>query len=209
MTNELRAAALACRAILVKLQQINDAPTSRLRPGPTPPKYAESRIPEGVRVAAPLTGDHAPSKQFSLWAHYSYRMNKALERQDAFTLLKLAACATRDYEIHQRSRPGFHQNHEAAVTELLRDCVGVTATEASWFLGAPVEWVRRQRVLNGRDPEFGEPRGQLDALTARVLELAEEGKSLRFIAAEVHMSKSAVDRLLKRVAQPVPVSQVA
>ena len=208
MSDDYRAAAYACRSILVKLAQISDAPTAKLRADASAsPKSAESRIPEGVRLnGTPTNCDSAPSKQFSLWGHYSYRMTRAAERKDASTLLKLAACATRDYEVYTRTRPGFHANHEAAVTELLRDCVGVPALEAAWYLGAPVEWVRRQRIINGRDPEYGEPRDKIDGLTTQILSLAEAGKSVRMIAGEVHMSKSAVQRIIARAGS---VSQAA
>ena len=194
---DYRAALYACKRILTKLALIDDAPTSRLRQGPKPPPYAESHIPEGVAANRNLhaPNGHAPSKQFSLWAHYEFRIQRAAQALDAPTLLKLAACATRDYEIHMGRRTTHHSSHDSAVTELLRDCTGMPAIEASWWLDAPLKWVRRHRVLNGRDAELGEPTEQNER-TRRVLALERTGATVRAIAAEVGLPKSQVQRIL-------------
>lgn len=161
------------------------------------PHFSASKVPTGVRQGGDLTGPngHAPSKNFSLWGHYSYRMERALAQKDTGLLLKLAGCATRDYELHYRLRPSYHGNHEAAVTELLRDCRGVSALEAAWQLGAPVKWVKRQRVVNGYDPELGEPRKQ-DPRRQRVLELHAEGWKQQAIADEIGISQQHVSRIV-------------
>ena len=202
MTDDFRIAVAAARRILTKLQQISDAPTGHLRTGPKPPHYAEARIPEGVRTRQDLTtsngngqGGHAPSKQFSLWGHYHYRMERAFAAQDASTLLKLAACATRDYELYLGKRTTQHASHETAVIELLRDCQGMSAIEASWWLDAPLKWVRRHRVLNGRDAEFGEPTRQ-DERTRKVLALAASGLKQRMIAEELGITQQRVSQIL-------------
>lgn len=183
--------------MLTQLALINDSPTAKLSQTPSTPKGGESRIPSGVRTKMDLSKDIAPSKQFSLWAHYSYRMGRAAARKDAAELLKLAACATRDLEIHHKKRAPFHASHESAVTELLRNCTGLSAVEASWWTGAQVEWVRRQRVLHGRDAELGEPR-RVDEQTKRILAMKEAGASVRTIAAETGIAKSTVHDILTR-----------
>ena len=218
MTNELRAALYACKAILTRLQLIDDAPTSHIRAdgqvtrgtastglrtrethglGVKGTRFSTSQVPEGVRMTGtPSNGlSHAPSKQFSLWAHYSWRMERAVAQQDAAALMRLAVCATRDYEVYTGKRPAFHENHEAAVTELLRDHTGVAAAEASWWLGAPEKWVRRQRVLNGRDDEFGEP-VKRDALTERILRMKADGATTRAIAAQCNVSTGHVSNVV-------------
>lgn len=193
---ELLLAEQACRRIVLKLQLIDDSPTSRRGFAEVPSGSAshESSIPKGVRHD--LTGDHAPSKQFSLYAHYLWRMKRAQAAQDAGELLKLAGCATRDYEVYAHLRPSYHASHDAAVNELLRACRGQSAVEASWWVGAPVKWVRRQRVVNGYDAETGDPRPRGNATTERVFALRENGATVRVIAEEVGISTGQVSNIL-------------
>lgn len=197
-TLEIRSALYCCRSILTRLSQISDAPTGHMTHEPHQPRTGRSQIPAGVRQGATIERlKKAPSKQFSLWAHYSHRMQKAAQSEDAGMLIKLAACATRDYEIHTgKRRPSQHSDHEAAVDELLRDYQGVSSLEAAWMLNQSEKWVRRQRVLNGRDADQGlELRA--DETTLRVLRLSAAGASERMIAAELGLSKSAVHRRLE------------
>ena len=200
LTDDLRAALYSCKSVLIKMQMLNDAPTSQrgFAEVPRGGNSDETQVPKGVRMGGDLTKrvDAAPSKQFSLYAHYLWRMRRAEKAQDVGELLKLAGCATRDYETYMHTRPSYHEKHEAAVTELLRDCRGQSAVEASWWLGTPVKWVRRQRVISGYDPENGEPRPRVDETTARIFALHEAGVSIRTIADEVHLSKSEVHRRL-------------
>lgn len=224
--SELEIAELACKRILARLQLLPEGPAAtirtdgqavhasgsgrlRTRPGPwqnehvggrgdpAAPKSARfttSTIPEGVRVDGGHEG--APSKLFSLWAHYSYRIDQARQRGDAFALLRLAACATRDYEIATRQRPAYHENHEAAVTELLRDCAGVSAIEAAWYLGAPMAWVKQQRVRHRRDPETGEPIAGRDTRIERIFALRAEGMKQAEIAEAVGLTQPRVSEIL-------------
>ncbi len=219
-------AELACRRILIRLQLLHDAPTAQIRTEgqaahPTLPSRLRTRqahwredgaggkgdalpvkgersfasvIPAGVRV----DGGHeaVPSKQFSLWAHYSYRIDRARAAGDASALLRLAACATRDYEVHMGQRPAFHENHEAAVTELLRDCVGVSAVEASWYLGAPLKWVKAQRVLHRRDPETGEAIEYRNERHERIFELHAEGLNHGEIGKAVGYTRQRIQQIL-------------
>lgn len=121
----------------------------------------------------------------------------AAQKEDAGLLIKLAACATRDYEIHTgKRRPSQHSDHDAAVDELLRDYQGVSSIEAAWMLNQSEKWVRRQRVLNGRDADCGLEL-RVDETTLRVLRLSAAGASERMIAAELGLSKSAVHRRLE------------
>lgn len=233
---DFQLAELACRRILVRLSLLHDAPTATIRTegqaahptlptrlrthdGPWHEEGASGRgdplpvkgersftgsIPAGVRV----DGGHeaVPSKQFSLWAHYSYRIDRARAQVDpsdpestsraASTLLRLAACATRDYEVYIGRRPAYHENHEAAVTELLRDCVGVPAVEASWYLGAPLKWIKQQRVLHRRDPETGDVLFRRDDRTQRIFALNEEGMKHGEIAEAVGLTRQRVQQIL-------------
>lgn len=224
--SELALAEQACRRILTRLQLLHEGPTARIRPDgqaahptgsarlrtrhsawreehvsgrgdPLPVKgerFTTSTIPEGVRVDGGHEG--VPSKTFSLWAHYSYRMERARQACDASTLLRLVACATRDYEVATGKRPAYHENHEAAVTELLRDCIGVAALEAAWFLGAPIKWVRQQRILNRRDPETGEPLPSRGERMERILALASEGLTHQQIGEAVGLSRPRIQQIL-------------
>lgn len=197
-TLELRSALYCCRSILTKLSQISDAPTGHMSHEPHQPRTGQSQIPAGVRQGATVEKlREAPNKQFSLWAHYSHRMQVAAKSEDAGLLIKLAACATRDYEIHTGKRkPSQHSDHDDAVSELLRDYQGVSSLEAAWMLNQSEKWVRRQRVLNGRDADYGNEL-RADETTLRVLRLSAAGASERTIAAELGLSKSAVHRRLE------------
>lgn len=197
-TLEIRTALYCCKTILTKLSQISDAPTGHMTHEPHQPRTGQSQIPAGVRQGATMERlREAPSKQFSLWAHYSHRMQKAAQSEDAGLLIKLAACATRDYEIHTgKRRPSQHSDHEAAVDELLRDYQGVSSLEAAWMLNQSEKWVRRQRVLNGRDADYGSARDS-DVTTAKILRMAAAGGSLRTIAAETGLSKDGVRRRIE------------
>lgn len=157
-----------------------------------------SKIPEGVRLtASPERLREAPSKQFSLWAHYSHRMDLAARARDVGKLLLLAACATRDYEQHTgKRRISQHTDHADAVSELLRDYTGCPSLEAALYLSTSERWVRRQRVLNGRDPDYGHER-ENDQTTATILRMSANGASERVIASETGLSKSAVHRRLE------------
>lgn len=196
-TLELRSALYCCRSILTKLSQISDAPTGRMSHEPQQPRHGKSQIPAGVRQGATIERlKEAPNKQFSLWAHYSHRMQIAAQSEDASMLIKLAACATRDYEIHTGTRKiSQHSDHDAAVDELLRDYQGVSSLEAAWMLNQGEKWVRRQRVLNGRDADNGVA-FKADALTTRIVSMKAAGMSERFIADEVGLSKTAVHHRL-------------
>lgn len=212
--DDLTIALVACKRILTKLSLISDAPTGHIRTEgrlahgtgsdglrtrdrhglPVKgEKSSASRVPEGVRLNGNLTG--APSRQFSLYGHYAYRMEQARSRRDASTLLRLAACATRDYEVYAHIRPAFHPDHETAVAELLTNCRGLSAVEATWWTGAPEKWVRRQRVLAGFDAEFGDTQRK-DPRLEKALALRAQGVKQAVIAEELGISQQRVSQLL-------------
>lgn len=163
-----------------------------------------SKIPEGVRLTASTEKlREAPSKQFSLWAHYSHRMDLAARARDIGKLLLLAACATRDYEQYtgKRRKPNYadmssEKAHYAQVNELLSEYNGCPSLEAALYLSTSERWVRRQRVLNGRDPDYGHER-ENDQTTATILRMSASGASIRVIADEIGLSKSVVHRRLE------------
>lgn len=171
----------------------------------------ESRIPAGVDQKASIEQlGSAPSKQFSLWAHYRHHIHHAAQSahraategdEDTFArsirkLLELAWRATFDHEIATGKRTiSRHEMHSSAVDELLRDYLGVPALQAACMLGQSERWVRDQRGRNGRDAEYGHERND-DPLTARIMRLRAAGASERTIAAEVGLSKTAVHHRL-------------
>jgi hypothetical protein len=159
--------------------------------------HTTSRVPAGVNDAGSLDSrDHAPSKRFSLWAHYSYRIDQAFAAHDTSKLLMLAAAARRDYEEYcGLRRPAIFSDHADAVKELLRDYVGVHSREVAIWLGAPEKWVKRHRLLNSQDPTWGDERITDDALQ-QIVDLANEGRTLRSIATVVGVSHVQVKRIL-------------
>lgn len=165
--------------------------------------HAGSQIPEGVRQRATIDRlGEAPSKQFSLWGHYSVRVQRALEARNTPELVKLAACARRDYDAYRGYRRLRQEpSAEAQVTELMRDYSGWRSLEAAWMLNAPERWVRRQRVLNGRDPEFGHPfKG--DNLTLKIAQLSARGMTERQIATITSLGRATVHRRLVGAVTP-------
>ena len=123
-------------------------------------------------------------------------MDRAYRRKDAAELIKLAGCATRDWEIQiGKTKPTRHESHEAAVSELLSDYTGMPSDEVAWRLGQDEKWVRRQRIVKGRDPDHGRPR-QVDPRTAHVLELHKRGVKQRIIAEEVGITQGRVSQIL-------------
>lgn len=197
----LKIATHACREILRTLQLVSDAPANRLGE-PRPPQRGTSRIPSGVSLNG-QSSDHAPSKRFSLYAHYRWRMDRAFLQKDATKLHALAVEATRDYEEYIGTRKPLHFEHDDdAVAELLREHTGVPAEHAAikmmvqnQSLKDATTWVRRQRARNGRDQEFGEPR-EFNADARRMFALQDSGASFRTIAAEVGCSLGHVSNVL-------------
>lgn len=145
-----------------------------------------SKPPRHTNLHADLTvpNGHAPDKDWSLWRHYEWRMQRAAHRKDTAQLLLLAGKAGRDYEIYTGKRPAFFQRHQDATAELLRDGTGLTAEDAAELLDAPVKWVREQRWRAGLDRDTGEPRPMSDR-DRQIIELAAAGKSRVEIARQI------------------------
>ena len=217
--DDIRVPLLACKRILTKLKLLSDAPTSQMRVdgiaagstgavglrtrdthgmGVKGGRYTASQIPAGVEDGTGMLGNgHAPSKRLSLYAHYLWRMTRAQRADDAEQLSRLASMAQRDYDEYVGIRhPRQHGNDEAAVTELLRDWTGCDAVDVALWLHVSPRWVKRQRVLNGRDPNHGEPR-EFDERTKRIIIRAQEGATQEDIAREVGVSQSRISRILR------------
>lgn len=192
---ELKSALYLCKSILTKMQQISDAP--RWMPRVDAKARRRAARFENQPVPSSDTVGGVPSKMFSLWAHYNVRMNRAAQERDTAKLTLLAACAMRDYDLagmrRQRERP---RSHNQAVDELIGEYVGCLPLEAALYLGTSEKWVRRQRVLSGRDPDYGHER-ETDPITATILRMSANGASERAIASETGLSKSAVHRRLE------------
>jgi hypothetical protein len=192
--DDMRVALLACRSVLAKLQVLSDGTTS------TPyEKRALVKPPKGRESAAPPMAG-------GLFHQYLARMKEAQARGSVEDLLLLAGAAGREYLEHTNRRHAKHDEYnDAAVNRLLVEMRGKSDIEAAvWMaphgphrgeLRATLRWVRRQRVLNSRDPDLGEPREQ-DARTARVVALTKAGASRRAVAEAVGMSHVAVHRIL-------------
>jgi hypothetical protein len=197
LSDDLRAAIISCSRILGKLYALEGHPTTSRQPdGLIRPRQAQWCIPKGVAFHVTLDADDAPSKSPSLWAYYRWRVVRAGRQKNVDELVKLAACATRDYEIHAGLvKPSRHESHQTAVDELLSDHTGQAANEVAWRLDVPEKWVRRQRIVNGRDPEFGRPK-VIDSRTAQVLALHKRGLKQRLIADEVGISQGRVSQIL-------------
>lgn len=226
LVTDLELAEVQCKRILTRLQLLHDAPTAHLRmeghlvhgsgaaglrtrQGPwreehvggqgdplavKGERYLASQIPVGVRE----DGGHnnAPDPTFSLWGYYSYHIERARAQKDIPRLLQLAFCATRDYQFETRQRPHYHENPEAAATELLRDCEGMGAVEAAQWLRAPVKWVQQQRRLNGRDPDTGLARRARNERERQTLALREEGLTPQQIADRLGVTRQRIQQIL-------------
>ncbi|MBV9805192.1 MAG: hypothetical protein JO130_18485 [Solirubrobacterales bacterium] len=221
---DLAVAEIACKRALAKLVTLSDksavqiraegmleheTTTDRLRTRDRQPmpvkggRGAGSQLPSGVDTKATTRGDHAPSKQSSLYFHYRWRMHKALVSEDAGLALSLAGAATQDYEEHVgKRRPLRWASHDDAVNYLLTHYVGVPSATAAVDMRTPSEsfrnaqrWVQAQRTRNGHDPELGERRA-MDSRTRRIVEMAAAGIKQRLIADEVGLSQAQVSRIL-------------
>lgn len=196
---DLKAALYLCKSALVRLQQLSDADRWQPKVEGKAAKWASrgKADPTAVAAAKEASTGTVPSKQFSLWAHYSHRMNEAARSEDVILLTKLAACALRDYESQVgRRQSRQHVGHELTVDDLLRNYQGVNSIEAAWMLETSEKWVRRQRILNGRDADYGNTQNH-DAITTKILRMSASGSSVRVIAMEVGLSKSSVQRRIE------------
>lgn len=194
--------------ILTRLQTISDAPTgvalsertqykTRHRAAKTS-HHGESAPPRDATLSDDRAGSsHAPSKRFSLYAHYRWRFERAT---DVPTLMQLCAIAERDYleYIGVWRRPSF-ADHEQAVNDLLDHWRGCEDREVALHLDCQIKWVRKHRAMNGWEPTFGDERLRVDERTARILKMAGDGASSRAIGVEVGLSHAQVQRVLASV----------
>lgn len=166
-------------------------PASESRPG-------ESQVPTGVDMNRTVrkTEDRAPSKRQSLYYHYRWRMERAAQARDAHALLTLAAMAQRDYLGHMGAwrREGY-EYHKDAVKALLADWVGCPSAEVAIWLAVPEKWVRKERLINGRDPQTGEDRIP-DERTDKIVAMMKEGLTQQGIADRLRLHKTTVHRIL-------------
>lgn len=204
----LRAALYACKVILVKMQELSDAPTAQWRAdgqvvGATGARGLRTRERHGFGVKSPtfmtsrLPGDvrdHCPAKEASLWRHYQWRMSRAQKAQDVPLLFELAKLATRDYEVYTGVRPASRDDDVTAVDELLRECSGMSIVDAARRLDCTVKWVRRTRVANDLDPETGTR--IVDPRVLTIKRLRASGATVKTIAMEVGLSAAQVSNLL-------------
>lgn len=228
--SDMRLALEACQRILSKLKLLPAAPTThhdlsgivtssvgstglRTRDshglGVKSGRTSDSIVPYEVMNGQSMLGNgHAPDAQLNLYAHYFWRMKHAQKRGDAGMLMRLAGEATRAYEEWQGNARELFATDEEAVTALLRRFEGVDDVEAAVALRAPnqsyraaVEWVRRTRRMNGRNPDDGAslPSFMLNrrARNERVIELAANGVSMRAIGEEVGISHTQVKRIVE------------
>lgn len=210
----LDSALAACRHVLAKLRMLSEAvPTTRapeasgatstitrLRTRPTdplPPRtqhIASTMLPPDTELDR--KSHEPPSKRFSLYAHYLWRIERARDEHDIDELRMLARMGLRDFGIATgRYRVPYHERHEQSVSSMLAKWRGWRAAEVAVYLNAPTEWVREQRSRNGRDPEHGELVEHGERLE-RVASMHAAGASVRAIADELGFSKTRVHEIL-------------
>jgi hypothetical protein len=167
----------------------------------------ESAPPKGVNQDAIIDGkERAPSKHLSLHAHYLWRMQRAQRDGDTPGLLMLAAMAMRDYIDLVEPRNARHDATEGqAVRRLLSEWEGCPSSDVATWMAVPGQsrksaqaWVRKQRILNGRDPEDGTPSEQ-DETLSRVVVMKKAGVAEKIIANEMGKSKTQIRNLLAGV----------
>lgn len=156
------------------------------------PRWVGSKPPPKVSFAGMRD---APDKDWSLYAHYEWWMQRAKRKGDIPLLHRLVSMATRDYEIYMGIRKAFYENPETYVTELLA-YAGTPAQEVAEILHAPIGWVLEQRRLAGLDKETGEPR-QLSDRDRQIIALASSGKPQVEIAKAFGISQQRVAQILK------------
>ena len=198
MTTDLDLALVACGRILTKLKVVSDvsavhvenvdyahAKQERLSRTATPAQpllnrrsQPNSKEPAGVNVHADMTGpERAPSKELSLYAHYQWRIQRAVVKarnaagrdstgEDVAywtgQLLGLAAMANRDYlEMYHPKKVKHDETEKAAIERLLTEWVGCTSSEtAAWFRTGNMSDRRRAvavRLVPDRGPVWVRP----------------------------------------------------
>jgi hypothetical protein len=215
---------MACKQILTKLQTLSDQPASRPS---AEGQLAHGNAPTGLRTrdrhALAVKSNRASTSKLpgrvadrlndaeeldrSLFHYYLPRMQAALKSADITQTYKLIQEAHEDHLEHigHPSEVHFATANEA-VEYLLTNHEGVPAERAAIkmhmrteSLKSAVEWVRKSRRQNGRNPETGALE-RVDGRTQRIYALADQGASTRAIAAEVQLSHTYVGRILRGAA---------
>lgn len=206
---ELAEAVKACNKVLAKLATISEGATVGVIRPPVKGSSKGSRAPSSGEMRS--MEQCAPSINFSPYAHFHWRTERAARREDLDALRVIAEEAEIEYAEYVGTwrRPQF-ANEELAIDCLLREYVGWPAERAAVRLrpGAAVrhqqataKWVRRQRKRNKRDPETGEQL-EADPLVERILALHRQGVSQKTIAAEVERTQGRVSQIIKEATCP-------
>lgn len=151
------------------------------------PNAAGSRIPRGVtlrKVEGP------PSTHRSLAEHWQWRLRNARTDHD---LWRLCVIAEREY-LTARYGGAMAETQEEMCDRVLRDYEGIAAEEVALLENTNERWVRKLRVIAGRDPDAG-ALGEDRKTKAR--DMRANGATMRTIATCLGVSVGTVHNLLK------------
>lgn len=184
--------------VLRKMALMSEASAAR----PADPNTANVKVqhigksapPPGVDLTRSIAYDGPPSKRLSLHAHYAHRLQEA--EGDYWRTLKIIAQAEVDVEHHQGRWLAPTGGTEAdKVANLLRDYKGFHSAEVAAWEACSEKWVRRQRVLNGVEPDFGDEPDR-DAKRAKIMRMVQQGASQRTIAGELGVTQGTISKAL-------------
>lgn len=178
-------------------------------PGVNGHAYADSSPPPDVDMEC-VGKDGPPAKTFSLFAHYTWKFDRAAEdanrakrannrggwNKAVLRIDGLCSQALRDLMLYtgEYKRPSADTD-AGNVERLLSENKGVEAHEVAVWEMCSVGWVRKSRRMAGVDPDTGEER-ERDERTLRIVQLREAGMSQRAIAEEVGVGVATVNRAL-------------
>lgn len=146
-----------------------------------------------VTVSTPTSS--APSGDESPAAYWRARFARAADEREASELVKQAREELR--RIRRRSFPAIAYDTADELGDLVvRDGEGVDALGVAIALRCTPTFVRRQRIVRGRDPEYGRV---VDVeLSAR--SLRDAGLSIRQVSAVLGVPRSTLHERLARAA---------
>ena len=177
--------------------RLHEGPVGAQQFGTTTGKkpHAESKFPTGFNMD--LLKDGPPSKRWSLMGHFAYRVRET--QNDHWELLKVVVQAEMDLAICNGTYVPIGGATDAQnVARLLRNFKGCHSTEVAVRESCEERWVRKSRIDNGLDPDYGDEPDR-DERRARFVRMVSGGMSQREIAREVGVSAVQVGRILAAV----------
>lgn len=190
------------RQILARLEMLSDASAS-----PPGRSSRSSETPLGPPGFAGLSSLDCPPEERSLYAHFAFRFEKAVEsgasRKSLYFLLWEAEKALRlrvvapDPDDPRRALILTRADEDALVRHVLSKFEGEHSYRVHLDLDLPQGWIERIREQDGREPETGYRRPKwksLDEATKRTLirDLREQGKTQEETARWLGISRRTV-----------------